>query len=215
MKLYAINFELEDFGQNISHVVRKTYYSYNFFTDRQVYAGLTRDFDFIGRQSYEFKRVPCTIAIPINVKKIKNWYSIKNANLQKETNTGKLRYLTEGFQELILPGSEFLAFSFIKPKDKTLFLGKKSTLAFLDSVEEVEFKIKKNAWTSLELLYFTDYEKYVNKEIFKLKTIDASQRFLVGKIKTSDSIEVEYRGNIYRFYGLWKFLDEYNENNLS
>ncbi len=204
MDLYAIEFELEDFGQNVSHVVRKTYYTYDFFTDRQVYSAITKDFDLIGRDRYEFKRVPCSLAIPLNVQKQKIWFSITNADLQKEQVTGALTYITEGYQEYLLPGSKFLAFSFIKPKEKTLFIGKKSSLAIINNSEKVDFEERKTEWTTLDIVYFNDYQSQMGKEILELKLLDASKRFLVGHFKTSALIEVAYNGKNYRFYSLWK-----------
>ncbi len=209
MDLYAVEFELQDFGQNVSHVVGKTYYTHDFFTDRQVYSAISRDFDFVGRQEYEFKRTPCTLAIPINMRKQKFWFSIMNADLQKEKATGKLRYLTEGYQEYVLPSSRYLAFSFIKPENKALFIGKKGCLAYVRRLEKVIFSEKLNMWTTLDLLYFKDYEERGKKDIVEMRVADASQRFLLGHFKTTFSVETEYNNSVYRFYSLGLFLREH------
>jgi hypothetical protein len=208
MDLYAIEFELQDFGQNVSHVVGKTYYTYDFFTDRQVYSAITRDFDFVGRQKYEFKRTPCTLAIPINVRKVKLWFSTINTDLQKEKVTGKLRYLTEGYQEYILPSSSYLAFSFIRPQSRALFIGKKGCLAHTTRVEKVAFSKKRGEWSTLDLLYFKDYKERGEKEILEMRIKDASQRFLVGQFRTTSTVEIEYNNSAYRFYGLELYLTE-------
>ncbi len=209
MDLYAIEFELEDFGQNVSHVVGKSYYTHDFFTDRQVYSAVSRDFDFVGRQEYEFKRTPCTLAIPVDVQKQKFWFSTMNTDLQKEKATAKLRYLTEGYQEYILPSSSYLAFSFIKPEGRVLFIGKKGCLAWVRRVEEITFSEKQGMWTTLDLLYFRDYEERREKDILEMRVIDASQRFLVGRFKTTFLIEIEYKNTAYRFYSLGLFLREH------
>lgn len=208
MDLYAIEFELEDFGQNVSHVVRKTYYTHDFFTDRQVYSALTRDFDLIGRDFYDFKRVPCSLAIPINVQKQKIWFSITNADFQKEQMTGLLTYLTEGYQEYLLPGSKFLAFSFIKPEGKTIFIGKKSCLATINGLKKVDFNEKKLGWTTLDMVYLDDYRGQVGKEILEIRLLDASRRFFVGQFKTSNLIEVTHNDKSYRLYSLWKNMSK-------
>ncbi|MEM2129830.1 MAG: hypothetical protein QXZ70_04445 [Candidatus Bathyarchaeia archaeon] len=202
--LYAIKFELEEFGQNVSHLTRKTYYTHDFFTDRQVYAAITHCFTFLGTEQYEFERVPCTFAIPLDVKKHKTFFSINNADLQKEQNTAILRYITEGRQEFIAPGSEFVAFSFVEPKYDKLFVGKKSALANIEKKEIVPFEEKKNEWTTEDMIYLQEYNAEKDKEIFGVRLRDASTRFLVGRFKVSNLLEVKFEGRIYKFYSLWK-----------
>ena len=210
--LYAIKFELEEFGQNVSHLTRKTYYTHDFFTDRQVYAAITRSFEFSGTSQYEFEKVPCTFAIPLDVRKHKTFFSINNANLQKEQNTAVLRYITEGRQELIAPGSKFLAFSFIEPLHDKLFIGKKSALAAVEKKEKVTFKEKKDEWTTEDMIYVQEYEVEKNKEIFGVRLVDASTRFLVGSFKVSNLLEVRFEDHVYRFYTLWKRYGEIQSN---
>jgi len=206
-KLYAVEFELEDFGQNISHLVRKTYYTHDFFTDRQVYVGMTLDFSHVNMDDeWTFKRVPCTMAIPIDVAKTRRWYSVKNTDLQKKK-TGNLTYVTEGYQEYLTPGSRFLTFTFIEPK-KALFIGKKGALASVQDVEKVNGEIHENEWTSLDLLYTRDYERYKKDEISEIRLKDASQRFLVGNFKTSKVLKVDYQGDKYSFYSLYRYLKD-------
>jgi hypothetical protein len=206
--LYAIKFELEEFGQNVSHLTRKTYYTHDFFTDRQVYAAITHSFEFSGRSQYKFEKVPCTFAIPLDVKKHKTFFSINNANLQKEQKTAVLRYITEGRQELIAPGSKFLAFSFVEPRYDKLFIGKKSALATVEKKEEVVFEEKKDEWTTKDMIYLQDYEARKSKEIFGVRLIDASTRFLIGRFKVSNLLEVRFEDHVYRFYSLWRRYSE-------
>jgi len=207
--LYAIKFELEEFGQNVSHLTRKTYYTHDFFTDRQVYAAITHSFTFLGIDRYQFEKVPCTFAIPLDVKKHKAFFSINNADLQKKQNTAVLRYITEGRQELLTPGSKFLAFSFIEPKHDKLFIGKKSALANIEEKEKVLFEEKKDEWTTEDLIYLHEYNAEKNKEIFGVRLVDASTRFLVGRFKVSNLLEVRFRDRVYKFYSLWKRYDEF------
>lgn len=206
--LYAIKFEIGEFGQNISHLTRKTYYTHDFFTDRQVYAAITHSFSFIGFTEYEIERVPCTFAIPLDVRKHKIFFSINNTNLQKEQRTAILRYVTEGYQELIAPGSKFLAFSFAEPLYDVLFVGKKSALAHIEKREKVVFREKKDGWTTEDMVYLDEYEAEKNKTIFGVRLSDASTRFLVGRFKVSNLLETEFEGHIYRLYSLWKRYDE-------
>ena len=210
--LYAIKFELEEFGQNVSHLTRKTYYTHDFFTDRQVYAAITYSFTFLGTDQYKFEKVPCTFAIPLDVKKHKTFFSINNADLQKEQITAILRYITEGRQELITPGSKFLAFSFVEPKYDKLFIGKKSALANIEKKEKVLFEEKKDEWTTEDMIYLQEYEAEKNKEIFGVRLVDASTRFLVGRFKVSNLLEVRFEDRIYKFYSLWKRYNEFQSN---
>jgi len=212
LSLYAIKFELEEFGQNVSHLTRKTYYTHDFFTDRQVYAAITHSFEFSGTSQYKFEKVPCTFAIPLDVKKHKTFFSINNANLQKEQITAVLRYITEGRQELIVPGSKFLAFSFVEPRYDKLFIGKKSALATVEKKEKVTFEEKKDEWTTEDMIYLQEYEAEKNKEIFGVRLVDASTRFLVGRFKVSSSLEVLFEDHVYRFYSLWKRYGEIQSN---
>lgn len=202
--LYAIKFELEEFGQNVSHLTRKTYYTHDFFTDRQVYAAITHSFGFIGTDEYKIEKVPCTFAIPLDVRKHRTFFSINNANLQKERNTAVLRYVTEGHQEFIAPGSQFLAFSFVEPRHNKMFIGKKSALATIEKKEKVTFQEKKDEWTTKDMIYLQDYEVKKNKEIFGIRLTDASRRFLVGRFRVSNLLETMFEDNIYKFYSLWK-----------
>ena len=210
--LYAIEFELEEFGQNVSHLTRKTYYTHSFFTDRQVYAAITHSFKFSGTNEYKFEKVPCTFAIPLDVKKHKTFFSINNADLQKEQITAVLRYVTEGRHEFIAPGSKFLAFSFIEPNYNKMFIGKKSALANIEKKEKVTFKEKKDEWTTEDMIYLQEYEAEKNKEIFGIRLVDASTRFLVGRFKVSNLLEVEFEDRIYKFYSLWKRYGEIQSN---
>lgn len=210
--LYAIKFELEEFGQNVSHLTRKTYYTHDFFTDRQVYAAITHCFAFFGADQYEFEKVPCTFAIPLDVKKHKTFFSINNADLQKEQITAVLRYITEGRQELIAPGSKFVAFSFVEPKYDKLFIGKKSALANIEKKEKVFFEEKKDEWTTEDMIYLQEYNAEKNKEIFGVRLIDASTRFLVGRFKVSNLLEVRFEDRVYKFYSLWKRRNEFRSN---
>lgn len=210
--LYAIKFELEEFGQNVSHLTRKTYYTHDFFTDRQVYAAITHCFAFLGTDQYEFEKVPCTFAIPLDVKKHKTFFSINNVDLQKEQITAVLRYITEGRQELITPGSEFVAFSFVEPKYDKLFIGKKSALANIEKKEKVFFEEKRDEWTTEDMIYLQEYNSEKNKEIFGVRLVDASTRFLVGRFKVSNLLEVRFEDRIYRFYSLWKRHNEFQSN---
>lgn len=206
--LYAIKFELEEFGQNVSHLTRKTYYTHNFFTDRQVFAGISHSFAFIGANEYKIETVPCTFAIPLDAKKHRTFFSINNASLQKEQKTAILRYVTEGHQELIIPGSKFVAFSFIEPLHEKMFIGKKSALAHIEGKEKVTFKERKNDWTTEDMIYLREYETEKDKRIFGMRLIDASTRFLVGRFKVSHLLETSFEGRIYKFYSLWKRLSE-------
>jgi hypothetical protein len=210
--LYAIKFELEEFGQNVSHLTRKTYYTHDFFTDRQVYAAITHSFEFSGASQYKFEKVPCTFAIPLDVRKHKTFFSINNANLQKEQKTAVLRYITEGRQELIAPGSKFLAFSFVEPRYDKMFIGKKSALATVEKREKVTFEEKRDEWTTEDMIYLQEYEAEKNKEIFGVRLVDASTRFLVGRFKVSTLLEVRFEDHIYRFYSLWKRYSEIQSN---
>lgn len=205
MGLYAVEFELEDFGQNIAHLVRKTYYTHDFFTDRQVYAGITRDFELKGRANYELRAVPCTIAMPLSVEKQRMWFSSVNADFVKEQRTEVLRYVTEGYQEYLTPGSRFLAFSFIKPDHRSLFIGKKGALASITELKPVGYTLKADAWTTLDLIYVEQYKEQLNKQISAVRLRDAAQRFLVGEFKCSQILETEYNGEIYRFYSMVRF----------
>ncbi len=202
--LYAIKFELEEFGQNVSHLTRKIYYTHSFFTDRQVFAGITNSFTFVGTDEYQTLKVPCTFAIPLDVKKQRVFFSINNANLQKEQKTAILRYVTEGHQELIAPGSRFVAFSFIEPLYDKLFIGKKSALAYVEKKEKVTFEEKKEEWTTEDMIYLKEYEAQKDKEILGLRLTDASTRFLVGRFKVSNLLETWFEGRTYKFYSLWK-----------
>jgi hypothetical protein len=206
--LYAIKFELEEFGQNVSHLTRKTYYTHDFFTDRQVHAAITHSFEFSGTSQYRFEKVPCTFGIPLDVRKHKIFFSINNANLQKEQNTAVLRYITEGRQELIAPGSKFLAFSFVEPAYDKLFIGKKSALATVEKKEKVTFEEKKDEWTTEDMIYLREYEAEKNKEIFGVRLVDASTRFLVGRFKVSNLLETRFEDHVYKFYSLWKRYSE-------
>jgi len=205
MELFALEFELEEFGQNVSHLIRKTYYTHDFFTDRQVHASITREFDLLGRDKYEYKIVPCTLAIPLKVDKKRIWFSTVNADFQKEK-TGGLTYITEGYQEYLAPGSRFLAFSFIKPEQKAIFIGKKGALAIIDKVSKVNYKIVNNSWTSLDIVYLNDYEKFSGSEILEIRLKDASQRFLIGQFKCTKILETEYNGRKFGFYTLLRSL---------
>lgn len=207
MELFALEFELEEFGQNISHLVRKTYYTNDFFTDRQVHASITREFDLLGRDKYEYKRVPCTLAIPLHVEKKRIWFSTVNTDYQKEQITGALTYITEGYQEYLVPSSRFLAFSFIKPEQKAIFIGKKGALATITKLNKVNYKIVNNSWTSLDLVYLHDYEKFSGSEILEVRPKDASQRFLIGQFKCTKTLETEYNGQKFGFYTLLKSLE--------
>ncbi|MCW3995986.1 MAG: hypothetical protein NWE98_07555 [Candidatus Bathyarchaeota archaeon] len=213
--LYAIKFELEEFGQNVSHLTRKTYYTHDFFTDRQVFAGITHSFLFRGLEKYEAEQVPCTFAIPLDVKKHRTFFSITNANLQKEQMTAKLRIITEGYHEFISPGSKFLAFSFVEPRYDILFIGKKSALAHIEKKEKVVFTEKKDDWTTEDLISLREYDEEKNKTIFGLRLSDASTRYLVGKFKVSNLIETEFGGRRYRFYSLWKRFNEMEASKLN
>lgn len=202
--LYAVKFELEEFGQNVSHLTRKTYYTHDFFTDRQVFAGITQSFTFRGIDKYEAEKVPCTLAIPLDVKKHRTFFSINNANLQKEQITAKLKIITEGHHEFISPGSKFVAFMFIEPLYDKLFIGKKSALAHVEKKEKIPFEAKKDDWTTEDMISLQEYEMEKSKEIFGVRLIDASTRYLVGQFKVANLIETEFEGRKYRFYSLWK-----------
>lgn len=206
MELFALEFELEEFGQNVSHLIRKTYYTHEFFTDRQVHASITREFEILGRDKYEFKRVPCTLAIPLDVEKKRIWFSTVNADFQKEK-TGGLTYITEGYQEYLVPGSRFLAFSFIKPEQKAIFIGKKGALAIINKLSKVNYKIVNNSWTSLDLVYLNDYEKFSGSDILEVKLKDASQRFLIGQFRCTKTLETEYNDQKFSFYTILKSLE--------
>ncbi len=206
MELFALEFELEEFGQNVSHLIRKTYYTHDFFTDRQVHASITKEFDLLGRSKYEYKIVPCTLAIPLKVDKKRIWFSTINVDFQKEK-TGGLTYITEGYQEYLAPGSRFLAFSFIKPEQKAIFIGKKGALASIDKVSKVNYKIVNNSWTSLDLVYLNDYEKFSGSDILEVKLKDASQRFLIGQFRCAKTLETEYNDQKFRFYTILKSLE--------
>jgi hypothetical protein len=210
--LYAIRFELEEFGQNISHLTRKTYYTHNFFTDRQVYAAITRSFSFIGSDEYRPEKVPCTLAVPLDVRKHRTFFSINNADLQKERKTAVLRYVTEGYQELMAPGSKFVAFSFVKPCQDKMFIGKKSALAHIEKLEKTAFAEKKSDWTSEDMVSLQEYETEKGKEIFGVRLVDASTRYLVGRFKVANLLETKFEDNVYKFYSLWKRLHAIQSN---
>ena len=206
--LYAIKFELEEFGQNVSHLTRKTYYTHNFFTDRQVFAGISHSFAFVGTHEYKIETVPCTFAIPLDVKKHRAFFSINNTSLQKEQKTAVLRYVTEGHQELIAPGSKFVAFSFVEPLYEKMFIGKKSALAHIEQKEKVAFKETRDDWTTEDMIYLHEYKAEKDEGIFGMRLIDASTRFLVGRFRVSHLLETSFDGRTYRFYSLWKRLNE-------
>ncbi len=210
--LYAIKFELEEFGQNVSHLTRKTYYTHDFFTDRQVYVAITHCFEFVGTGQYKIEEVPCTFAIPLDVRKHRAFFSINNASLQKEQHTAVLRYVTEGHQELISPGSKFLAFSFVEPRYDKMFIGKKSALAHIEKKEKVNFEEKKDEWTTEDMIYLKEYETEMNKDITGVRMADASTRFLVGRFKVSNLLEIKFEDKTYKFYSLWKSYTKLQSN---
>jgi hypothetical protein len=205
MQLYAVEFELEDFGQNVAHLVGKTYYTHDFFTDRQVYSGITRKFELAGKEHYELQAVPCTIALPLLVEKQKMWFSGVNADFQKEQRTEVLRYISEGYQEYLKPGSRFLAFSFVKPDQMSLFIGKKGALASITELRQVGYTLKADGWTTLDLVYFERYKEQQGKQISEMRLKHAAQRFLVGEFRCTQVLETEYEGTPYRFYTLADF----------
>ena len=211
-ELYAVEFELADFGQNVSHLVRKTYYTHDFFTDRQVYVGMTQEFSHLNMDDeWKFKKVPCTMAIPVDVAKTRRWYSVKNTDLKKETDTNVLTYITEGYQEYLKPGSKFLSFTFLEPNN-VLFIGKKGALANVKKIEKVEGQISENEWTSMDLVYTKDYQKYKEKEISEIRLKDATQRYLIGNFKTSKVLKIDYDGEEYSFYSLYRYLKDKGDN---
>ena len=121
-------------------------------------------------------------------------------------------YITEGRHEFIAPGSKFLAFSFIEPNYDKMFIGKKSALANIEKKEKVTFKEKKDEWTTEDMIYLQEYEAEKNKEIFGIRLVDATARFLVGRFKVSNLLEVEFEDRIYKFYSLWKRYGEIQSN---
>ena len=115
-------------------------------------------------------------------------------------------------QQLIVPGSKFLAFSFVESHYDKLFIGKKSALATVEKKERVTFEEKKNDWTTEDMIYLQEYEAQKNKEIFGIRLVDASTRFLVGRFKVSNLLEVRFEDHVYRFYSLWKRYGEIQYN---
>lgn len=51
-----------------------------------------------------------------------------------------------------------------------------------------------------------------NKEIFGVRLVDASTRFLVGRFKVSNLLEVKFEEQINKFYSLWKRYGEIQSN---
>jgi len=76
----------------------------------------------------------------------------------------------------------------------------------------VTFEEKKDEWTTEDMIYLQEYEAEKNKEIFGVRLVDASTRFLVGRFKVSSSLEVLFEDHVYRFYSLWKRYGEIQSN---
>ena len=74
------------------------------------------------------------------------------------------------------------------------------------------FEEKKNDWTTEDMIYLQEYEAQKNKEIFGIRLVDASARFLVGRFKVFNLLEVRFEDHIYRFYSLWKRYGEIQSN---
>ncbi|MBI4316854.1 MAG: hypothetical protein HY675_00070 [Chloroflexi bacterium] len=214
--LFAVEFELQDFGQNVSHLTRKTYYSHDFFTDRQVYAAISGRWigslsvkgNLASHSAYQLlsERVPATIAISRSpVPKTKSWFSILPRDLAKSNERVNVSLvIQEGWRELILPGTRFVAFSFEKPPN-IMFIGKKGAFAKLLNCTEVDYSLRPNAWTTTDLIYYSDYMNLWGKEITNARFRDASARFLVGEFECSEVLEVQYKGELFRFFSLVLF----------
>lgn len=62
------------------------------------------------------------------------------------------------------------------------------------------------------MIYLQEYEAEKNKEIFGIRLVDATARFLVGSFKVSNLLEVEFEDRIYKFYSLWKRYGKIQSN---
>lgn len=211
--LYAFEFELQDFGQNVSHLTRKTYYTHDFFTDREVYAAISgrwvgalrTEGELASHKAYEAlsERVPTTLACSRSpIAKTKRWFSILPRDLAKSNKRVNVSLaILEGWREVILPGTRFLAFSFVRPP-KIMFIGKKGAFAKMLSCEEVTYSLRPCIWTTLDLIYYADYLSMWGKEITNARFRDASARFLLGEFECSEVLEVRYEGELFRFFSL-------------
>lgn len=203
MKIWAVEFILDDFGQNVSHVVKKTYYTHRFFTDRQVYVGMTRAFDNQNTvQEWIYEPTPTTPAFPIEIRVAKFWFSTVNTALSKYTADG-LRYLGEGFQEYILPGSRFRFFSLIKPNTRTLFIGKKGCQATITDIKELTGNETGPGMTTNDILYHCEMKDW---DLPEIHLTDMSARFVVGRYFAPKRIECDFEGTRIAFFSLtrWK-----------
>ena len=70
------------------------------------------------------------------------------------------------------------------------------------------FREKRDDWTTEDMIHLQEYEAEKNKEIFGIRLSDASTRFLVGRFKVSNLLEVEFEDRTHKFYSLWKRYGE-------
>ena len=206
MKIWVVEFEMNDFGQNVSHVVKKTYYTHRFFTDRQVYVGMTRSFlHSMDQQKWQYEPTPVTPAFPMDIRVAKFWFSTVNAELSKHKADG-LKYLGEGNQEYILPGSRFRFVSLIKPRTDVLFIGKKGAMATIVRKTELSAKKVGPGITSQDILYRKEMEAW---DIPEIHLTDMSARFVVGRFEAPSRIAVEYDGEYLSYFSLtrWRSAD--------
>lgn len=204
MKVWAIEFTLNDFGQNVSHVVKKTYYTHRFFTDRQVYAGLTRSFaQQITQTEWIYEPTPVTPAFPIDINIAKFWFSTVNSALSKDKADG-MKYLGEGHQEYILPGSRFRFYSLVQPETRNLFVGKKGCMAGIDRVTELQGRKIGKGMTSQDIVYRNEMKCWDMDEIH---LTDMSARFLVGRFVAPERIAVDHEGQKMRFFSLTQWSE--------
>lgn len=199
--LYGFDIVLEEFGQNISHVTSKTYFTHTFFTDRQVYGAITGIVENIGE--WQPRRTLCTAAFPLGFAERKRvWFSTIPRDYYKENALNKKSYyLMEGYQEYLVPATRFRAFSFIKPP-AVIFIGKKRAMACIENVKKCHAAIKKDDWTTRDLVYTDTYRAAWGSGIKQANIEDASSRFLVGRFFCDEVLEVTYNDETYRFYQL-------------
>jgi hypothetical protein len=203
MKVWAVEFELNDFGQNVSHVVKKTYYTHRFFTDRQVYAAMTRAFEHqIEKNEWVYEPTPVTPAFPLQIRVAKFWFSTVNAALSKYK-ADNMKYPGEGYQEYILPGSRFRFFTLVKPETHNLFIGKKGCVADITDIKELTGHETGPGMTSADIVYYSEMKNWSMPEIH---LTDMSARFVVGRFVAPGRIECNLDGTRLAFYSLtrWK-----------
>lgn len=202
MKVWIVEFELNDFGQNVSHVVKKTYYTHRFFTDRQVYVSMTRSFlHSMNQTEWIYEPTPVTAAFPLEIRLAKFWFSTVNTELEKQK-ADPMKYLGEGHQEYILPGSRFRFLSLINPPTDVMFIGKKGALASIVRKDEVDARIVGPGLTSQDILYRTEMDDW---DLNEIHLTDMSSRFVVGRFHAPTRIAVDIDGQRHSYFSLTRW----------